>query len=229
MKVGARMDTKLLIQALGKFTLGAVLTALLIFVPAGTLHFWNGQLLMAALFIPMFLAGLVMLFKAPALLRRRLNAKERQSEQKGVIAWSGLLFVAAFVLAGLGYRFGWYMLPRPLCLVFTLVFLLGYALFAEVLRENEYLSRTVEVQAGQHVVDTGLYGIVRHPMYLATVLMFLSMPLILGSPYGFAVMLGYLPVIAARIRGEETLLERELKGYRAYKEKVRFRLIPHIW
>ena len=223
------MDGKLLLQALVKFALGFLLTGLLIFLPAGTLRFWNGWLLMAVLFIPMFLAGCVMLVKAPALLRRRLNAKEREAEQKGVIAWSGLLFVAAFLLAGFGYRFGWPMLPRWACLVFAGVFLLGYALFAEVLRENEYLSRTVEVQAGQRVVDSGLYGVVRHPMYLATLLLFLSMPLILGSVYAFAVMLGYLPLIAARIRGEEALLERELAGYREYKEKVRYRLIPGIW
>jgi protein-S-isoprenylcysteine O-methyltransferase Ste14 len=206
-----------------------VLTALLIFLPAGTLRFWNGWLLMAVLFLPMLLAGCVMFVKAPELLRRRLNAKERETEQKGVIIRSGLLFVAAFVIAGLGYRFGWPMLPRWACLVFAGVFLLGYALFAEVLRENAYLSRTVEVQAGQRVVDTGLYGVVRHPMYLATLLLFLSMPLILGSVYAFAVMLGYLPVIAARIRGEEALLERELAGYREYKQKVRYRLIPGIW
>ena len=223
------MDGKLLLQALVKFALGFLLTGLLIFLPAGTLRFWNGWLLMAVLFIPMFLAGCVMLVKAPALLRRRLNAKEREAEQKGVIAWSGLLFVAAFLLAGFGYRFGWPMLPRWACLVFAGVFLLGYALFAEVLRENEFLSRTVEVQAGQRVVDSGLYGVVRHPMYLATLLLFLSMPLILGSVYAFAVMLGYLPLIAARIRGEEALLERELAGYREYKEKVRYRLIPGIW
>ena len=223
------MDGKLLLQALVKFVLGFLLTGLLIFLPAGTLRFWNGWLLMAVLFIPMFLAGCVMLVKAPALLRRRLNAKEREAEQKGVIAWSGLLFVAAFLLAGFGYRFGWPRLPRWACLVFAGVFLLGYALFAEVLRENEYLSRTVEVQAGQRVVDSGLYGVVRHPMYLATLLLFLSMPLILGSVYAFAVMLGYLPLIAARIRGEEALLERELAGYREYKEKVRYRLIPGIW
>ena len=223
------MDGKLLLQALVKFVLGFLLTGLLIFLPAGTLRFWNGWLLMAVLFIPMFLAGCVMLVKAPALLRRRLNAKEREAEQKGVIAWSGLLFFAAFLLAGFGYRFGWLMLPRWACLVFAGVFLLGYALFAEVLRENEYLSRTVEVQAGQRVVDSGLYGVVRHPMYLATLLLFLSMPLILGSVYAFAVMLGYLPLIAARIRGEEALLERELAGYREYMEKVRYRLIPGIW
>lgn len=223
------MDTKLLSQALGKLGLGVVLVALLLFLPAGSLHFWNGWLLMAALFIPMLCAGLVMFFKAPALLRRRLNAKERQAEQKGVIAWSGLLFVAAFVLAGLGFRFGWYMLPRGACLGFALLFLIGYALFGEVLRENEYLSRTVEVQAGQRVVDTGLYGLVRHPMYAATVLMFLAMPLMLGSVYALLVMLGYLPILAVRIRGEEALLEKELAGYAEYKQKVRYRLIPYIW
>lgn len=223
------MDAKLLLQALGKYVCGAALTALLVFLPAGTLRFWNGQVLMAVLFLPMLLLGCVMFVKAPALLRRRLNAKENEAEQKSVVAWSGLLFVAAFVIAGLGYRFGWPMLPRLVCLVFAGVFLLGYAFYAEVLRENEYLSRTVEVQAGQRVVDTGLYGVVRHPMYLATLLLFLSMPLILGSVFAFAVMLGYLPIIAARIRGEEALLERELAGYREYKQKVRYRLIPGIW
>ena len=171
----------------------------------------------------------LLLFLPPELLRRRLNAKERQTEQKGVIAWSGLLFIASFLLAGFGFRFGWYMLPRAWCLLSAGVFLLGYALFGEVLRENEYLSRTVEVTEGQRVVSTGLYGVVRHPMYFATLLMFLSMPLILGSVYGFLVMLAYLPVLAARIRGEEALLERELKGYSEYKQKVRYRLIPHIW
>ena len=223
------MDGKLLLQGLGKYALGALVTGLLIFLPAGSLRFWNGWLLMAVLFVPMLLAGSVLFVKAPALLRRRLNAKEREREQKGVLARSRLLFVAAFVIAGLGWRFGWFMLPRPACLVFAGVFLLGYVLYAEVLRENEYLSRTVEVQAGQRVVDTGLYGVVRHPMYLATLLLFLSMPLILGSVYAFAVMLGYLPLIAARIRGEEALLERELEGYREYKQKVRYRLIPGIW
>ena len=223
------MDTKLLLQGLGKYVLGVLVTGLLIFLPAGSLRFWNGWLLMAVLFVPMLLAGLVLFVKAPALLRRRLNAKEREREQKGVLAWSGLLFVAAFVIAGLGWRFGWFMLPRWACLIFAGVFLLGYALYAEVLRENEYLSRTVEVQAGQRVVESGLYGVVRHPMYLATLLLFLSMPLILGSVYAFALLLGYLPLIAARIRGEEALLERELKGYRAYKQKVRYRLIPGIW
>ena len=223
------MDAKLLLQGLGKYVLGVLVTGFLIFLPAGSLRFWNGWLLMAVLFIPMLLVGLALFVKAPELLRRRLNAKEREREQKDVLAWSGLLFVGAFVIAGLGYRFGWFMLPRWACLIFAGVFLLGYALYAEVLRENEYLSRTVEVQAGQRVVESGLYGVVRHPMYLATLMLFLSMPLILGSVYAFALLLGYLPLIAARIRGEEALLERELKGYRAYKQKVRYRLIPGIW
>lgn len=223
------MDMKLLFQALGKIILGVVAVALLLFVPAGTVHFWNGWLLMTVLFVPMLAAGFLMYFKAPELLRRRLNAKERQSEQKGVIAWSGVLFIAAFVLAGLGYRFGWPMLSRGACLGFAAVFLIGYALFGEVLRENEYLSRTVEVQENQRVVDTGLYGWVRHPMYAATVLMFLSMPLILGSVFSFAVMLGYLPILVVRIRGEERLLERELKGYTEYERKVKYRLIPYVW
>ena len=223
------MDTRLLASALAKFFLGFVITALLLFLPAGTFAFRNAWLLMAVLFIPMFLAGIVMLFKAPDLLRRRLKARESQTEQKGVIAGSALLFVTSFLLAGFGFRFQWPELSLGVCRGFALVFLLGYALFGEVLRENEYLSRTIEVQADQHIVDTGLYGIVRHPMYMATLLMFLSMPLILGSVFSFAVMLGYVPILLVRIRGEEALLERELKGYAAYKKKVRYRLVPYLW
>ncbi len=223
------MDLKLLANALTKFALGLLLVAALLFIPAGTLQFWNAWLLICVLFIPMFFAGIIMLFKAPELLRRRLNAKEKQTEQRGVIAWSGLVFVAAFVLAGLGYRFGWYILPRWVNWLSAFFFLIGYGYFGLVLRENEYLSRTVEVQKGQRVVDTGLYGSVRHPMYSATLVMFLSMPLILGSVFSLAVMLGYVPIIVARIRGEEALLERELEGYREYERKVRYRLIPHIW
>lgn len=223
------MDLKLLANAVTKFTLGLLLVAALLFIPAGTLHFWNAWLLILVLFVPMFIAGLLMLFKAPELLRRRLNAREKQTGQKGVIALSGLMFAAAFVLAGLGWRFGWYMLPRRVCLLFAGLFLLGYALFGEVLRENEYLSRTVEVQEGQHVVDTGLYGIVRHPMYSATLVIFLAMPVILGSVFSLVIMLSYVPIIVARIRGEEALLEQELEGYREYERKVRYRLIPHIW
>ncbi len=223
------MNGKLLTDALTKFILGLLITAVLLFVPAGTFRFWNAWALIGALFIPMFLAGSFMLFKAPELLRRRLKAKEKQTEQKGVIAWSGLLFVAAFVLAGLGRRFGWYMLPRIVSIQGVGWFLIGYGFFALVLMENEYLSRTVEVQEGQRVVDTGVYETVRHPMYTATLVMFLAMPLILGSPFSFAVMLGYIPVIVRRIRGEEALLEQELEGYREYERKVRYRLIPHIW
>ena len=223
------MNGKLLTDALAKFILGLLITAALLFVPAGTFRFWNAWALICALFIPMFLAGSFMLFKAPELLRRRLKAKEKQAGQKGVIAWSGLLFVAAFVLAGLGRRFGWYMLPRIVSVQGIGWFLIGYGYFALALMENEYLSRTVEVQEGQRVVDTGVYETVRHPMYTATLVMFLAMPLILGSPFSFAVMLGYFPVIVRRIRGEEALLEQELEGYREYERKVRYRLIPHIW
>ena len=223
------MDAKLLLQGLGKYVLGLLLTGLLIFLPAGSLRFWNGWLLMAVLFIPMLLVGLALFVKAPELLRRRLNAKEREREQKGVLAWSGLLFVGAFVIAGLGYRFGWFMLPRWACLIFAGVFLLGYALYAEVLRENEYLSRTVEVQAGQRVVESGLYGVVRHPMYTATILMFLAIPLILGSLPSFLILLLYPALIVKRIGNEEKVLEDGLKGYSEYKQKVKYRLVPFIW
>ena len=223
------MDLKLLANALAKFALGLLLVAALLFIPAGTVHFWNAWALICALFIPMFLAGSFMLFKAPELLRRRLNAREKQTGQKGLIALSGLMFAAAFVLAGLGYRFGWYMLPRIVSVQGVGWLLIGYGYFALVLMENEYLSRTVEVQEGQRVVDTGVYETVRHPMYSATLVIFLAMPVILGSVFSFVIMLGYIPIIAARIRGEEALLEQELEGYREYERKVRYRLIPHIW
>ena len=223
------MDMKLLANAVTKFALGLLLVAVLLFIPAGTVHFWNAWALICALFIPMFLAGSFMLFKAPELLRRRLNAREKQTGQKGLIALSGLMFAAAFVLAGLGYRFGWYMLPRIVSVQGVGWLLIGYGYFALVLMENEYLSRTVEVQEGQRVVDTGVYETVRHPMYSATLMIFLAMPVILGSVFSFVIMLGYIPIIAARIRGEEALLEQELEGYREYERKVRYRLIPHIW
>ncbi len=223
------MDMKLLANAVTKFALGLLLVAVLLFIPAGTVHFWNAWALICALFIPMFLAGSFMLFKAPELLRRRLNAREKQTGQKGLIALSGLMFAAAFVLAGLGYRFGWYMLPRIVSVQGVGWLLIGYGYFALVLMENEYLSRTVEVQEGQRVVDTGVYETVRHPMYSATLVIFLAMPVILGSVFSFVIMLGYIPIIAARIRGEEALLEQELEGYREYERKVRYRLIPHIW
>ncbi len=223
------MDQKLFWSAMRKFLSGLLLVGLLVFLPAGSFAFRQGWLLMGVLFVPMFAAGLAMLAKSPELLRRRLNVREEQSEQKRVIAWSGLMFLAAFILAGLNFRFGWHVLPFWVSVSAAVLFLLGYLLYAEVLRENVWLSRTIEVQEQQTVVDTGLYGVVRHPMYAATLLLFLSMPLILGSLLSFAVMLLYLPIIASRIRGEEALLERELQGYSDYKKRVKYRILPGIW
>ena len=223
------MDKTLLRQAFVKFFSGVLLVGLLLFLPAGTLYFRRAWLLMGILFIPMFLAGLVMLFKSPELLRRRLKAKESEGEQRTVIALSGLMFLLSFILAGLNFRSDWMMLPRWVSLAAAGVFLLGYGLFGEVLRENVYLARTVEVEKGQKLIDTGLYGIVRHPMYSATVLMFLAMPLVLGSPLSFAVMLLYLPIIAKRIRNEEQVLSKGLEGYKDYCGRVKYRLFPGIW
>ena len=223
------MDKSLLRQAMIKFFSGVLLVGLLLFLPAGTLHFRRGWLLMGILFIPMFLAGLVMLFKSPDLLRRRLKAREAEGEQRTVIALSGLMFLLCFILAGLNYRSDWMMLPRWVSLAAAGVFLLGYGLFAEVLRENAYLARTIEVEEGQKLIDTGLYGNVRHPMYSATVLLFLAMPLVLGSPLSFGVMLLYLPIIAKRIRNEEKVLSKGLEGYRDYCQRVKYRLFPGIW
>ena len=223
------MNKGLLKEALVKYMAGILLVGLLLFLPAGTLKWKNGWLFMAVLFVPMFLAGIVMYLKAPDLLRSRLNAKEKQMEQKSVIGYSGLMFIAAFVTAGLDYRFSISKLPNIVVVVSCIVFLLSYAMFAEVLRENAYLSRTIEVKEGQEVVDTGLYGIVRHPMYTATVFLFLAMPLILGSIPSFVIMLAYIPIIVKRIRNEEEVLDKELKGYKEYREKIKYRLIPHIW
>ena len=223
------MDKKLIRDAMIKFCSGIVLMGLLLFLPAGTFAFPQGWLLMGVLFVPMFGAGIVMLVKSPELLRKRLNAKEEQGEQRWVIALSGLMFVAAFVLAGLNFRFRWHLLPVWVSYAAAVVFLLSYLLFAEVLRENAFLSRTIEVQENQKVVDTGLYGIVRHPMYAATILLFLSMPLILGSLLSFAVMLLYLPIIGKRMRNEEMVLESGLPGYTEYKQKVKYKVIPGIW
>ena len=223
------MDKSLLRQAMIKFFSGVLLVGLLLFLPAGTLPFRRGWLLMGILFIPMFLAGLVMLFKSPDLLRRRLKAREAEGEQRTVIALSGLMFLLCFILAGLNFRSDWMMLPRWVSLAAAGVFLLGYGLFAEVLRENAYLARTIEVEEGQKLIDTGLYGIVRHPMYSATVLLFLAMPLVLGSPLSFGVMLLYLPIIAKRIRNEEKVLSKGLEGYRDYCQRVKYRLFPGIW
>lgn len=223
------MTSKLFAGALAKYLLGIVLVGLLIFLPAGSLTFWSGWLLMGILFVPMFFAGIVMMLKNPALLESRLNAKETQREQSTVIKLSGLMFLAGFVIAGLGFRFHWYMLPMGVSIGAAVLFLFAYTLYAEVLRENTYLSRTITVQQGQTVVDTGLYGIVRHPMYSVTLVLFLSMPIVLGSVYAFLIFLVYPFIIAKRIRHEEELLEKELPGYREYKQKVKFRLIPFIW
>ena len=223
------MDKGLFIQAITKFLGGLILVGLLLFLPAGSLHYWQGWLLMGILFVPMFCAGLVMMAKNQDLLRKRLNAKEEEKEQQTVVKLSGLLFIAAFIVAGLNWRFGWCVLPDWAVWISAGVFLVCYLLYAEVLRENTYLSRTIEVQENQKVIDTGLYGIVRHPMYMATTVLFLTMPLVLASPISFFIMLGYLPVIAKRIRNEEKVLEEGLEGYSEYKKKVKYRIIPLIW
>lgn len=223
------MTSKLFIQAITKFLLGVVLVGLFIFLPAGTFSYFNGWLFMGILFVPMFFAGIVMMLKNPDLLKKRLNAKEKQEEQSLVVKLSGLMFLAGFIVAGLGCRFHWYTLPKSVVMIATVVFLIAYILYAEVLRENTYLSRTIEVQENQKVIDTGLYGIVRHPMYSVTLLLFLSMPLVLGSIFSFLIFLAYPFIIGKRIKHEEEFLEKELEGYREYKQKVKYRLIPFIW
>ncbi len=223
------MNKELFLKGITRFLLGVLLVGALLFLPAGTLHYPQAWLLAGILFIPMFLAGLVMMKKNPELLKKRLNLKERESEQKDVIRYSGIMFLAAFIAAGLSFRFDVLMLPLRVSIIAALIFLLAYALYAEVLRENTYLSRTIEVQEDQKVIDTGLYGVVRHPMYMATVILFLAMPLVLGSVISFVIMLGYLPIIAKRIRNEEEVLEEGLPGYREYKAKVKYRLIPFVW
>ena len=214
---------------MNKFITGIVLVGLLLFLPAGSIGYWQGWLLICILFVPMFISGIVMLVKNPELLRKRLNAKEKESEQKTVVALSGLLFILSFVTAGLNWRFSVWVLPDWAVWAASALFILSYILYAEVLRENQYLSRTIEVQEGQKVIDTGLYGIVRHPMYMATVIMFLSMPLVLGSPISFIIMLGYIPVIAKRIRNEEEVLAAGLHGYKEYQARVKYKVIPFIW
>ena len=223
------MTIKLFFGAILKFVLGVILVGILIFLPAGTLDYINGWIFMGILFVPMFVAGVIMMFVNPELLKKRLNAKEKQKEQDTVVKLSGLMFIAGFVVAGLGKRFGWYMLSMSAVTVFSAVFLAAYFLYAEVLRENTYLSRTIEVQENQKVIDTGLYGIVRHPMYSVTLRLFLSMPLVLGSVYAFMIFLVYPFIIAKRIKNEENLLKKELAGYIEYTEKVKYRLIPFVW
>ena len=224
-----KTQAKLFFEAIAKFSLGVILLGLLIFWPAGTFAYWQGWLFMGLLFIPMFCAGLVMLAKNPMLLRSRLDAKEKQREQDFVVKLSGLMFMAGFIVSGLNLRFGWYVLSKTVSIIASVVFLLSYLLYAEVLRENTYLSRTIKVQENQKVIDTGLYGIVRHPMYFATVLLFLSMPLILASLQAFIIFLAYPFVIAKRIKHEESFLEKELPGYAEYKSKVKYRMLPYIW
>ena len=223
------MSKSLFLQAVVKFLSGAILIGLLIFLSAGTIAFWKGWLLMAILLIPMFLAGIVMMLKNPELLKKRLHVREQQTEQCLVVKLSGLMFVIGFLLAGLDFRFEWFPLPDWVSWGAAVLFLLSYLLYAEVLRENTYLSRTVEVQQGQKVIDTGVYGVVRHPMYSATLILFLSMPLVLGSAVSFVVFLVYPAIIAKRIRNEEKVLEEGLEGYVAYKKRVKYRVIPFVW
>ena len=212
-----------------RFLMGLVLVGLLLFLPAGTLHYPCGWLLIAVLFVPMFIAGVVMLFCSPRLLRKRLDAKEKEAEQRSVVALSGVMFVAAFVVAGLDFRYSWTLLPSWVLWSAVAVFLLSYVMYAEVMRENAYLSRTIKVQENQKVVDTGLYGIVRHPMYSATIFLFLSMPLVLGSLPSFVIMLAYIPIIVKRISNEEAVLLNGLDGYADYCRKVRYRIIPFVF
>lgn len=223
------MTKKLFIEAIAKFLLGIILVGLLIFIPAGTYFYFNGWLLIGILFVPMFFAGIVMMFKNPDLLKSRLDAKEKQQEQGLIVRLSGLMFLAGFIVAGLGIRFDWYVLPTGASVVAAIVFLISYILYAEVLRENTHLSRTITVQENQKVIDTGLYAVVRHPMYSVTLILFLSMPIVLGSVYSFLIFLAYPFIIAKRIRHEEKYLEKNLEGYREYMQKVRFRLLPFIW
>ena len=220
---------KLLIEALIKFACGLLLVGLLIFLPAGTFAYPYGWLLVGLLFVPMLIAGFVMLFKSPDFLKKRLDAKEKQGKQKGVVALSGLMFIAGFVVAGLDFRFGWSKMPPWVVIAASALFLISYVLYAQVMRENAYLSRTIKVEQGQTVVDTGLYGIVRHPMYAATVILFLMMPLVLGSWYALIAFAFYPVIIIIRLKDEEQLLSKELVGYEAYKQKVKYRLIPFIW
>ena len=223
------MTAKLFVQAIVKFLFGLVLIGLLLFLPAWSLKYWNGWLFLGILFVPMFIAGIVMMFKNPELLKKRLNAKEEEQEQKTVIALSGLMFLAAFIVAGLNFRFQWIVLPAWAVWIGVGVFLAAYLMYAEVLRENTYLSRTVEVQENQKVIDTGLYGIVRHPMYSATLFLFLSMGIVLGSPISVAILLLYIPIIALRMKNEEQVLEKGLEGYKEYKTRVKYKVIPYIW
>ena len=223
------MNIKLFLQAIIKYVFGVLIIGALLFIPANSFKYWNGWLFMGLLFIPMFIAGIILMIKNPELLRKRLNAKEKESEQKQIVLFSGLMFLSGFIIAGLNYRYKWIEISNIVVIISSILFLIAYILYAEVLRENTYLSRTIEVQENQKVIDTGLYGIVRHPMYAVTILLFLTMPLILGSIISFIIFLIYPIIIGKRIKNEEKVLEKELKGYIDYKKKVKYRLIPFIW
>jgi len=220
---------KLLFNAIFKYAMGLLFVGALLFLPAGGLDYMNGWLFIGLLFCPMLVLGAVLLIKAPALLEKRLGAKEKEGAQRGVVLASGLLFIAGFTVAGLDFRFGWSRVPNWVVILASAVLLVSYALYAEVMRENAYLSRTVEVQKGQRVIDTGLYGVVRHPMYAVTVWLFLSIPLVLGSWWSLLCFLPYIPVIVVRIVNEERLLVRELEGYADYRKRVKYRLLPFVW
>ena len=223
------MDSELLISALVKYFSGLLLVILLLFLPAGTFTYWQGWLLIIILFIPMLIVGLILLKINPDLLKKRLNVKEEQKDQKIVIILSIIMFLTSFITAGLNFRFKWIILPPLVSYISAFVFLVAYSLYGEVLRENAYLSRTIEVQESQKVIDTGLYGIIRHPMYMSTLFLFLSMPLVLGSIISFVIMLFYIPIIHIRIQNEESVLEKGLEGYIEYKQRVKYKIIPYIW
>ena len=223
------MNINLFLKAITKYIFGVILVGILLFLPAGTINYWNAWLFMGLLFIPMFIAGIILMIKNPILLKSRLDVKEKEFEQKKVILYSGLMFLVGFIVAGLNYRFSWITIPNIIVIISSVIFILSYILYAEVLRENTYLSRTIKVQENQKIVDTGLYGIVRHPMYSITLILFLTMPLILGSIISFTIFLIYPFIISKRIKNEEEVLERDLKGYKEYKKKVKYKLIPFIW
>ena len=223
------MSKKLFLEAMTKIIMGIIIIGLLIFIPAGSIEFFNGWLFIILLFVPMFVAGIFMMINNPELLKRRLNAKEKENTQKEVVALSGIMFIVGFIIAGLNYRYNWMELSNSIVIIGSILFLLSYFLYAIVLIQNEYLLRTIEVEKDQKLVDAGLYGIIRHPMYLATISLFLSMPLILGSFYSFIIFLAYPFIIVKRIKNEEKVLEKDLKGYKEYEKKVKYKLIPYIW
>ena len=223
------MDIKLFLQAIIKYVFGVLIVGGLLFIPAKSFDYWNGWLFMGLLFIPMFIAGIILMIKNPELLRKRLNAKEQENEQKWVLLFSGVMFIAGFIIAGLNYRYRWIEMPNVVTIISSILFIIAYILYAEVLRENTYLSRTIEVQENQKVIDTGLYGIVRHPMYSVTILLFLTIPLVLGSIISFIIFLIYPIIIGKRIKNEEKVLEKDLKGYTEYTKKVKYKVIPFVW